>query len=192
MAESNGPVAAIYAEALYDAAEREGVLPQVTEELLQLNEVLDRMPQALRFFESPVLPFAAKRRVVEAALGGCSRIARNFLLVVIERGRGGLLGQIVAEFDAHTSRKAGIAPVEVRAARPLDDAERRRLTALLEPKLKRKIALHEQVRPELLGGLVLTYGDRVWDASLARALAEAVSLMAAAPPARALRYDNGS
>ena len=52
------------------------------------------------------------------------------------------------------------------SAVPLPDDLRERLVALVGQKLKRECVLETEVQPDLLGGLVLTIGDKVYDGSV--------------------------
>jgi F-type H+-transporting ATPase subunit delta len=82
-----------------------------------------------------------------------------------------LFDQIVEAFQDHCNRKAGVAELEVESARELEAEETGRLREALERRLGRRVVLRPRVRPELLGGLVLSHRDRVYDASLAHHLA---------------------
>src|SRR5437773_10008183 len=95
---SNRPLAAIYAQALYEAAEAAHALEQVGAEVAGLNEALKKDRRFAEFFESPTISFEAKRKVLDEALKGHSVITRNLLLVITERGRSQIFGEIVEAF----------------------------------------------------------------------------------------------
>jgi F-type H+-transporting ATPase subunit b len=63
--------------------------------------------------------------------------------------------------------------VTAEAAADLDAATRERLAAAVTTMLRRPVTLAVVVRPELLGGVRLRVGGRVWDATLGTRLAEA-------------------
>ena len=69
-------------------------------------------------------------------------------------------------FDTLKDDAEGVADVTVTSAAPLDEAQRARMTAALERRLRRKVRLHCAVDPQLLGGAVLRSGDLVIDGSL--------------------------
>ena len=163
-------LAYVYAEALYDASLEVGVLDQIQEELLAFQALLRREPRLRLFLDSPVIRFEDKSRAFQA-LSGLTQPGRNFLKILVRRQRVELFDQIVEAFQDHCNRKAGIAELEVESARELEPEETDRLRGVLERRLGRRVVLRPRVRPELLGGLVLTHGDRVYDASLAHHLA---------------------
>lgn len=163
-------LALIYAQALYEAALEAKALEQVGAELKALREMLRRHPRFEGFLESPVISFDAKRKAIESSFEKFTKITRNFLLVLVDRKRTGLLETIVTAFVEYSNQKAGIAAVRVHSARKLEESERTRLVKVLSGKLGLTIELEERVRPELLGGLVLLHEDKMWDASVRHAL----------------------
>ncbi len=175
----NKPLAVIYATALYDAAAEAGVLNQVSSEILTIKDLCTRMPEAERFLVSPTISFGDKRKVIESALNDLTKITRNFLLVVVDRGRAQLLRMIADAFVEHSNRKEGIASVEVHTARALEDHERVKLVEVLQSKLSKRINLNEKVEPQLLGGLVLMHEDTKWDGSAAYSLKRLIERMEA-------------
>jgi F-type H+-transporting ATPase subunit delta len=53
----------------------------------------------------------------------------------------------------------------------VDEARQKRLAAALEKRLKRKVRLHCEVDPNLIGGAIVRAGDLVIDGSLSTRLA---------------------
>ena len=164
------PVAAIYAQALYEAAQESGALAQVSSELDALRGVMLQAPRLELFLQTPTVAFADKRKLIESAFSAFSLITQNFLLVLVGHQRAHLFESAAQAYTRYSNEKAGIASVEVQSARELEEDERARLIGMLEQKLKLHISLVERVRPELLGGLVLRHEDRLWDRSLSHAL----------------------
>ncbi|HLX64560.1 MAG TPA: ATP synthase F1 subunit delta [Planctomycetota bacterium] len=178
---SNKPLAAIYAQALYEAARDANAQLQAAAELLALKEMLRKDRRIGIFLETPTISFDDKRKVIQAAFKSFSPITRNFLLVIAERSRAAMLDQIVDAYNEYATKIAGIATVEVRTARKLDDSERASVSKLMEAKLKKKIQLKEEVVPQLIGGMVLQHEDTLWDGSLRHKLNEAVHRMELSP-----------
>ena len=58
----------------------------------------------------------------------------------------------------------------VSTAEPLDGAAEKRIIAELQSRLKLQPLLDKQIHPELIGGIVLRVGDRVFDGSIATQL----------------------
>ena len=166
----SGVLAQVYAEALYDVAMQAGILAQVEEELLTLQQALRRDVLAQRFLDSPSIPAEAKRRVLSQGLTSVSSITRNFLCVLIGRRRLGLLDRIVEALHQQCNDKAGIAEMVLESASALSPGERAKLNETLEAVAGRRVLLRERVRPELLGGFVVRHQDWQWEQSVASRL----------------------
>ncbi|MCY3020401.1 MAG: ATP synthase F1 subunit delta [Planctomycetota bacterium] len=172
-------LAQVYAAALFDVATELGNVDAVENEILALQEVLSGDKRLRLFFDTPTVPFPAKRRVLVAALAGFTKPVRNFMCLLVQRQRVELFDRIVQEFHDHCNRAAGIAEFDLTSARALLPDEMEQLKAALVARMKRKVEVREEVRPELLGGLILQHRDTQWDASLLRRLRAVVSRMQA-------------
>jgi F-type H+-transporting ATPase subunit delta len=90
----------------------------------------------------------------------------NFVRTLAENHRLAYLPEISTLFDELKDEAEKIVDVTVTSAAPLDDTQRKTLTAALERKLKRGIRMQCQTDPSLIGGAVLQAGDLVIDGSL--------------------------
>ena len=90
----------------------------------------------------------------------------NFVRTLAENHRLGYLREISTLFDELKDEAEKIVDVTVTSAAPLDDTQRKTLTAALERKLKRGIRMQCLTDPSLIGGAVLQAGDLVIDGSL--------------------------
>jgi F-type H+-transporting ATPase subunit delta len=90
----------------------------------------------------------------------------NFVRTLADNHRLGYLPEISALFDHLKDEAEGVADVTVTSAATLDETQRQQITAALERRLKRKVRLHCEVDPGLIGGAVLRTGDLVIDGSL--------------------------
>jgi F-type H+-transporting ATPase subunit delta len=71
-----------------------------------------------------------------------------------------------------------VADVQITSAIPLSDAQRQRLAAALQKRLKREVRLQCDVDASLLGGAVVRSGDVVIDGSLKAGLERLASQIA--------------
>ncbi|MBS0379220.1 MAG: F0F1 ATP synthase subunit delta [Proteobacteria bacterium] len=95
----------------------------------------------------------------------------NFVRTLAENRRLAYLPEISAQFEILKDEAEGQADVTVTSATALDEAQRGKLAAALEKRLKRKVRLHCQTDPSLIGGAILRAGDLVIDGSLSSRLA---------------------
>ena len=164
--------ATVYATALVDAAEAAGETESVIQEFDSLiYDVLDRLPQLEGVLSSGFVEEDVKVAMLDKAFAGrASTTFLSFLKVVAHHGRLDMLRLInVAthfEFDKLRNRVR----VMVSTAEPLDSAAERRIVSELHSRMKLEPVLDKQIHPELIGGIVLRVGDRVFDGSISTQL----------------------
>jgi F-type H+-transporting ATPase subunit delta len=94
----------------------------------------------------------------------------NFVSTLAANRRLGFLPEISTRFDELKDSAEGVADVTVTSAAALNDAQRGKLAAALEKRLKRKVRLHCDIDPNLIGGAVVRAGDLVIDGSVSARL----------------------
>jgi F-type H+-transporting ATPase subunit delta len=160
-----------YARALFDVAKAEGVLDDVEDEMFRFARTLEHEIRLRDALIDPNLPADHRAKMVDELLGTrATQHTRNFIAFVVQQGRARDLSAIVDALVALVSaeRKKGVA--EVRSAVPLDAAQREKLRKALERATGKKLELKVFVDPSVMGGLVATVGDMVFDASIRRRL----------------------
>lgn len=161
------PVAGVYAEALLAIAEQRGQTEPLAAELEDLSSLLAAAPEIRRFLETPVLDAAVKKGVLEKALGGqVQRVLVDFVCLLIDKGRIGVLSDIALAFRQRLDHAAGRVRVQATSATALTDADSRSLAELLRARLQSECIVETAVQPALLGGLVVTIGDTIYDGSV--------------------------
>lgn len=160
-------LAQVYASALVDLAFEKGVHTEVLAELKGFDQVLDQNTQFADFLYAPNIRQDVKKDVLQKAFGGSfSDVTLNFLRVVIDKRRQLSVRAIIVAFEEGYHERMGELVVKVFSAVELGGAQRDRLTASLKKKYNMDVILEEQVKPELLGGLVLKVADERIDGSL--------------------------
>lgn len=166
-------IARVYAESLLEVAARDGQADDAGAELDALvRDVLGKDPQAAAFFASPSVTRRTRGPVLEAALAtAASPLVRKFVGVLNQNNRLDLLGHVAAAYRALLDKRAGRVLVKVRSAVPLSDDQRQELTRTLAESLRKEPTLDIRTDPELLGGMVVQVGDKVYDSSVRARLA---------------------
>jgi F-type H+-transporting ATPase subunit delta len=156
----------IYATALFDAAKERDALATVRSELAEFVGALREVPELDAVLKNPQLDPRAKVAVLEDLLGGTHELLRNFLMLLVEKGRADEIDAIQREFEDLCRRDEGILNVELTTAVELSDDERRSIINQIERASGRRVEATSKVDPSLIGGLVLQAGSQLVDSSV--------------------------
>ncbi|MBI2861417.1 MAG: F0F1 ATP synthase subunit delta [Chloroflexi bacterium] len=164
-----GAVARRYAEAAFALALDRGTTEAWERDIGQAVMLLDD-PDSRALFQSRAISLQDKRKALEAMLTGVDPLVRNLLLLLIVRGRLGLLKQIAEEYRRLLHEHLGVVEAEVTTALSLDDRSIQQLKARLAQQVGRRVEIRLFVDPVLVGGAVIRIGDRLVDGSVAQRL----------------------
>jgi F-type H+-transporting ATPase subunit delta len=161
-----------YARALLGAAKNAGVVDEVIGQLDRLvDEYMQGSPQLAAAFASPRIDEAEKIRVIDRIFGDeFHPILVKFMKVMAHRSRLGYLHAVRNAADQLHDEMLDRVVASVQTAVPLDDALRSQISDQLGSLMNKQVRLRETVDPDLIGGMVIRVGDRVFDSSLANRL----------------------
>lgn len=160
-------LARVYAEALLALAEQEKQTDEVGADLMAVAvDVVGQSAEVAAFLDNPAITAGTKLPALGAAFGGASDLFKKFLHVLTQNNRLGLLRDIAAAYRGLRDQQTGRVRVLVRTAAALNDGQAAELKQTLAEKLNKEPVLSVRVEPELLGGLVVQVGDRVYDSSV--------------------------
>ncbi|MGI9470481.1 MAG: ATP synthase F1 subunit delta [Rubripirellula sp.] len=163
-----------YARALIGAAQNAGVADQVIEQLGRLvDEYLAGSSQLRSAFASPRIDEAEKVRIIDRIFGDeFDPILVKFLKVMAGRDRLGYVSAVRSAAEDIHDEMMGRVVASVRTAVPLDDDLRGKIQDQLGSMMNKQVRLRESVDPELIGGMIIRIGDRVFDSSVANRLSK--------------------
>jgi len=165
-------IARNYAEALFELTAEESSHGATLAAFDLLTRILTDEPRIRAFLETPKIGAAEKKKVVGGVLEDWAPSSfMNFLRVVIDHGRQRILGPIAEEYRSLVDEAAGRLKVDVTLAHEPGAGQRDEIAAMLSEKLDKAVVPHVRVNPNILGGVVVRFGDRVMDGSLKRRLA---------------------
>ena len=159
-------IARPYARAAFEEARQNGGLAPWSR-ALQAAALVVKDSRVAGLLDNPrVTPEELAQLVDEIAAAPLGEHGANFVRMLADNHRLGYLPEIAELFDTLKDDAEGMVDVTVTSAAPLDEAQRGRIGAALERRLKRKVRLHCETDPALIGGAVLQAGDLVIDGSL--------------------------
>ena len=164
-------IARPYARAAFEDASAGGALEAWSDSLRVASQVVTDERVANLLGNPHVTPEQLAQLFVDVGGQGLGAHGANFVRTLAENGRLAYLPEIAALFEGMKDQAQGVADVTVTSAAALDQAQQQKLAAALERRLKRKVRLHTDIDPQLIGGAVIRSGDLVIDGSLSTRLA---------------------
>ena len=153
-----------YSQAVFEIALETKELDRWQSDLKKVVSVVgDAAFMAL--LESPRLRFEDKARLLSERLEDINPLALNLVLLLVTRGRLGIIGDIADGYQRLLDSYRGIEPAEVTTAVPLDDKDRVKLAEHLGAIVGKKVRLKCEVDPGLIGGIVARIGGKLLDGS---------------------------
>ena len=162
----NVTIARPYAEAIFKLAKDKNALDKWSQ-MLAFLEVVVQEPQVQSVIGNPNL---SVEKIESMLLGICGEkidgTARNLVQVLTRNDRLLLLPEIRMLFEQRKAEQEGVLEAKIASAFPMSDEQVRELVSRLEGKYKRRVVAQVSVDPELIGGVKITAGDEVLDASV--------------------------
>jgi len=162
-----------YITALLGLAAEQGLEERVLSDVRELELWLGRENELQRLILDPRASVSHKKATLEKALpSSLHDLTRNFVLLVVDRGRGEILAQAREEYEEQLRARQGVIRVEVTSATALGDDQKRSILEELSERTRKKVDLVCNVDERLLGGLRIRIGSSLYDGSLKRRLHE--------------------
>jgi F-type H+-transporting ATPase subunit delta len=170
-----------YASALLDVAWKQKDAEQVRTHLASFAATVAGSAELRAFLSNPAVPRESKRAVLKELMKrlDCTGTMQNFLDVVVDHRRAGLLPEISEAYNAKLNTKLGIAEAAVTSAAGLSAQEKSALVSGLERATRLKIAPQYAVDGALLGGASVRIGSVIYDGSVREQLRRLENEMAA-------------
>ena len=161
-------IAGRYALALFELADERKVLDEVAGDLRALKTMLADSADLQRLIRSPVLSRADQGAAIAALLkrSEAKELTRNFVALAATNRRLFALPRMIDAYLAELARRRGEVTAEVTAANKLTDAQAQSLTETLKKLVGAKVTVDIKIDPELLGGLIVKLGSKLFDSSL--------------------------
>jgi len=163
---SGSTVAKRYAKALFEVASEQNCLDQVEKDLQQVVDTFAAAPELKTWIQHPRTEIGKKKEVFAKVFAGVNDYTKNLLFVLADRKRENILEDIAHEYKRLANEARGIVEAVVTSAFPLTEEDRKQLIAAFEPIIGKKISIHEKVDSDILGGVIVQVGDRLYDGSL--------------------------
>lgn len=161
-------IAKRYALALTHLCSNSKEWENLRKELLSIISIVSENKELRDFMENPVFPKNLKINVIirisdELKL---SEETKRFLNILIQRGRFSLLDLILKNFEDIWNKRNNIYKMEIISSIPLDEKEKSEIIETLSRIKKGIIKASFSVEPEILGGIIIKEGNKIFDCSI--------------------------
>ena len=157
-----------YAGALVDVALENKQADQVKLELAAFAAMVRESSDLHAFLSNPSIARTSKHAAIEELVArmGASRTLRNYLFVIVDQRRAGMLPEIEQAFSALLDARQGITQASVISAAELTAKERAEMDAALAKLTGKKVQAQFKTDPALIGGAVVRIGSTIYDGSV--------------------------
>ena len=159
-------IARPYAEAVFRLAKQGNAL-QAWSDALNLIASIYGDPQMQAVMANPKVSSADMERMMLAICGErIDGVARNLIQLLVHNRRLSVVAEIREQFEQLKLEDEGKLDAKISSAFPMEDTQRDQVVNMLSARFKRKIDATVTVDPDLIGGVKVEVGDKVWDASV--------------------------
>ena len=166
-------VASRYAKSLIELAKEQNVLEAVYQDMLLFKATADKNRGLMLALKSPVVRHEKKLGILKALFEArVNPVSYAIFTIITKKNREAILDEIAVEFIKAYNLFQGIQKATVATTTELTDELRKQFTDIVASATGKTVQLAEKIDPALVGGYVLTIGDRQIDASLRSRLNE--------------------
>ena len=166
-------IATRYAKSLLSLAHEKGVLDEVHNDMQQFAQVVRENRQLLLTLKNPVIKPSKKKDILLAIFKKLNPMTLSFFEIATRKNRGDVLPAVAVEFHRQFTVLKGIQVAKVVTAFPIDEKLRKEFIDMVKDiSDKKEVQLIEKVDKEIIGGFILTVGDKQIDDSISSKLTQ--------------------
>lgn len=157
-----------YAEALMSVAKSNNQTEEFGENVRSLLNLFKESKELTNFFANPFVTAEDKKAIINRILGeDTSSYFRNFLMLLVDRGRIILLEGVCQQYLATLREMNQTVLAEVTSAVPLTEEQQQSIKDKVKAMTNaREVELETNINSDIIGGVIIKVGSQVIDASL--------------------------
>ena len=168
---SNNKVAKRYAKSLYLFAQEKKVVEEVLTDVKELLQNMKEVPALEQVMSNPVFTINKKKTILRKIVKNANGVTQKFLETIVEKGRSAEIKQTCTSFEEIYRNEKGIISGEIQSVVPLGKTIISKVEKQLSDQTKGKeIQLENVLNPEILGGFLVKFQDKLLDRSVRKKL----------------------
>jgi len=161
-------VAARYAKALIDLAQEQNSVEVMKNDMELFHHTLKANPELKAVLANPIVSHSKKIKILDEVFAkNVNKASITFFKLMVNKSRGEVLYATSQEYINMYDIKNHIVHASVVSATVLSAANKQKMIADIQAATGGTVKLETKVDPSLIGGFVLTIGDRQVDTSIA-------------------------
>ena len=158
------PIAERYAQAFFSLAKDEGRVAELKGEAAILRQACSR--ELVRLLDLRSIGKDEKKALFRESLTGADPYLMNLLYLLVDKGRGRYLPEILDAFIRYCNEELNIQEALVWSARPLTETESATIADAIGKRFGKQVEITNRIDESLLAGTRIFINDRVYDSSL--------------------------
>ena len=164
-------VASRYAKSLIDLSQEQTSLEEIKNDMNFFLHTLKANPQLKAVLGNPIISQSKKVQILADIFSGkVDKLSISFFNIMVNKGRGEVLYATAQEFNNQYNIIKHITKATVVSATALSEANKSKLLDEVKAAVGGEVILDAKTDPSLIGGFVLTVGDRQVDTTIANSL----------------------
>lgn len=166
-------VAERYAAALFELATEKNLVEEVYADSKLISQTCEESRDLRLFLKSPIINTGKKSAVLHAIFDKhVHQISMNYMLIMVRKNRESIIPEIALQIVELYQQFKNILSVHFKSPVPPDPEVRKKVTELMKNYTHSDIDLKAEIDESLIGGFVLSWKDKQYDASIRREIEE--------------------
>ncbi|MEO8253977.1 MAG: ATP synthase F1 subunit delta [Flavobacterium sp.] len=159
-----------YAKAILDLANSKGVTNEVNNDMILIASTIKGNTELSNFIQNPTISVDVKESALLEVFATSNGVTKGLFHLLFENKRFEILEAIAVAYSNLFDEANGIEVAIVTTAIPMDAALEAKVLAKIATLSDKKITIKNTVNPDIIGGFILTIGDKQYNASIANRL----------------------
>ncbi|KKB74266.1 MULTISPECIES: F0F1 ATP synthase subunit delta [Bacillus] len=169
---SQSAVSKRYAAALFDIALESKLVNEIEEELTVVKQLFSEHKKLIAVLSHPKVPSEKKKQILKDSFGSASTAVLNTLYLLIDRSRISIVPDLADEYVKMANRHRQTEDAVVYSVKPLSEEEIFSFSQVFAKKAgAASLRVKNEVDPDLIGGVKIRIGNRIYDGSVSGKLA---------------------
>ena len=162
-------VAERYAKALFELALEKSVVEEVYQDSLMISKICENSKELRLLLKSPIINSGKKLIILQAIFEkDIHTLTLAYLLIMVRKNRESFIPAIALKFAELYKTYRNILTVHFTSPVLPDEETRKQVMSLMEKYTRAEIDLKAEIDESLIGGFVLNWQDKQFDASIRR------------------------